>query len=176
LQKAEAAGLRPTHFTTHLGALFVRLDLAEVYFAFSRRHWIPAVVVELTPEHIDRFRSMGFPLPAELVQLVNDYPLPKVDDMKILTSAESYEQKKAEFLELLDALPPGLTQLAFAPAVDSDALRHIANDWQQRVWELQLFQDAEVTQRLEQDDIMLTDWKELMQRYEGTAPDADRRG
>lgn len=170
LQKARSAGLNPTHLSTHLGALYTRLELAEVYLGFARRHWIPAVVVELTPAHIERFRSQGYPLPEELVQLIGSYPLPKIDELRILTGAESYEQKKAEFIELIDGLPPGLTQIAFAPAVASDALRHVARDWQQRVWEVQLFADDEVRARLGRDDVQLTDWRELMARFEGRPP------
>jgi hypothetical protein len=170
MHKAESLGLRPTHLTTHLGALFTRLELAEAYLAFARRHWIPAVVVELTPERLEEFRSQGYPLPPELVQLVTDYPLPKVDELQIMPSAETFEEKKATFLALFNRLPAGLTQIAFAAAQRTDALAHMVDDAPQRGWELELFLDEGVQQRLRQDDIILTDWQEVMSRFEGRSP------
>lgn len=167
LRLAESLGFRPTHLTTNRGVMFMRLDLAEVYLRFAQRHWIPAVAVELTPEQIDKFRRDGVPLPEELIALLDDYPLPKLDDFHILPAASSYEAGKQELLELLAKLKPGLSQIAFTPAIESDALPQIVTDWQQRVWDFQLLQDAEVIAALKQNDILLTDWREIMQRFEG---------
>jgi hypothetical protein len=165
--RAQLAGLQPTHFTTHLGTLFTRLDLAEIYLRLAREHWIPAVVVELTPAHFERFQNMGFPIPAELVQLIADYPLPKVDDLMFTPGGESYAAKKQAFVDLIKGLPPGLVQVALQPAVESDDLKHIDPNWQQRVWELQLLQDEEVLALLQSDDVILTNWREIMRRFTG---------
>lgn len=170
LVRAQLKGVKPTHLTTHLGTLFTRLDFAQLYLQMAREHWIPAVVVELTPEHVERFQQMGFPIPAELVQLIADYPLPKVDELVFMPSADSYAAKKQAFVELIDGLGPGLTQVAFHPAVETEELKHIAEDWQERVWEAQLFQDQEVREMLESDDVILTTWREVMQRFEGEGP------
>ena len=64
----------------------------------------------------------------------------------------------------------GLTQLAFIPAINSAALPRITTSWQQRMWDHQLFEDADVRKRLQQDDVLVTDWRELMRRFEGRAP------
>ncbi len=168
--KARMAGLKPSHFTTHLGTLYTRLDLTEVYFKLAREYWIPAVVVELTPEHISRFQEKGFPLPPELMQLVAEYPLPKIDDLRFVSVADNYDQKKNEFVELIAGLKPGLTQISFAPAVQSEELQHIANDWQQRVWESKLLQDSDVRDKLANEEIVLTTWQEVMRRFAGQMP------
>ncbi len=170
--RAQLEGLQPTHLTTHLGTLFTRLDFAEIYLRMAREHWIPAVVVELTPEHVERFQRMGFPIPPELVGLIADYPLPKVDELAFMPSTESYAAKKQAFTELIERLAPGLTQVAFHPAVESEELKGIAKDWQDKVWEAQLFQDPEVRELLESDAVILTTWREVMQRFEGEAPTA----
>lgn len=172
--RAQLAGLQPTHFTTHLGTLFTRLDLAEIYLRMAREHWIPAVVVELTPAQVERFQKMGFPLPAELVQLIADYPLPKVDDLVFTPTGESYAAKKQAFMDMIKALPPGLVQVALYPAVESDELKHIDPDWQQRVWDAQLLQDEDVLALLQSDDVILTNWREIMRRYTGGGPGVEK--
>jgi chitin disaccharide deacetylase len=175
INRAKAAGLRPSHFTTHLGALVTRPDLIEVYLRVARQHWIPAVVVELTPEQVERFRRDGFPLPDEIIQLMGEYPLPKVDDLRLVPDGETYEQKKADFLKMLRDLRAGITQIAISPAEASAALRHITPDWQQRVWDAQLIADADVQKELHAEGYFLTDWRDMMARFEGRPSQVEKR-
>jgi len=170
IQRALRAGLKPTHFTTHSGTLFMRLDFTEVYLRLARQYWIPAVAVELTPEHIERFRLLGYPIPEELIGLLEDYPLPKVDDLQFIKPANSYEEMRSSFIELIHGLPPGLTQVAFHPAIESAEQKQVTSDWQQRVWAMQLMQDPEVRSLLTGEEVILTNWQEVMQRFTGSVP------
>lgn len=165
--RAERMGLRPTHLTTHLGALFVREDLAQLYLRLAREQWTPAVVVELTPEMAVEFRQDGFPVPDSLVETLAAYPLPTVIQLQILRSSKSLDEKTAMLLEILTKLPSGLTQIAFRPAVDSPALRAFDEDWQQRVWERMVWDNPQVQAALKADGVVLTDWIEIMSRFEG---------
>lgn len=173
IECAKMNGLQPTHLTAHLGTLFTRPDLIEVYLRVARQQWIPAMVVEVTPQQLDRFQRQGFPLPDDLVNLLSDYPLPKVDDLQLMPRAESYEDKKAAFVAMLNALPAGLTQIAFHPAIETDALQRIVPAWQQRVWELKMLQDPDVRAVLASDQVILTDWRQIMERFEGRRPPED---
>lgn len=165
---AERMGLRPTHFTTHLGALYSRPDLAEVYLRLARQQWVPAVVIDLTPELAERFRRDGYPVPDSMVQILEAYPLPKIRDLKILPSAESLEDKAAAVAEMIDELEPGLTQLACAPATDSPAFRELDPNWQQWVWDAQVWDTEPVKAALAKDDVVITNWREIMQRFDGS--------
>jgi chitin disaccharide deacetylase len=167
--RAQLEGLQPTHLTTQMGALYTRLDLTHLYLGLAQEYWIPALVVELTPEHIERFRRLGVPLPDELAAAIQDYPLPKLDDLQFVPSGETYEEKKQGLLALVDGLSSGLTSVEFYPAVESPALRQIVDDAEQRLWDAQLLEDPDVKARLAADDVVLTTWREIMQRFEGTA-------
>jgi hypothetical protein len=173
IARAKEAGIRATHLTTHLGALVTRPDLMEVYLRIARQQWIPAMIVELTPDQVERFRSQGFPLPDDVIAMLGEYPLPKVDDLRFVPVADSFDQKKLAFLTMLRELSPGITQIAIHPAAASDALPRIMPEWQQRVWSAQLVVDDEVRQALQSDGVILTDWRELMQRFEGRAASLD---
>jgi chitin disaccharide deacetylase len=169
INRAKRLGVNPSHLTTHLGALVTRPDLIEVYLRIARRHWIPAVVVELTPEQIVRFEQQGYPLPDDIIGLLSDYPLPKVDDLRVIPPGKTFEEKKELFLALLDELVPGITQIAFRPAIQSEAIPHITNEWQQRVWDAQLLLDPEIAAEIRDRAIIVTDWKEIMRRFEGSS-------
>jgi len=116
--RAQLDGVQPTHFTTQLGALYTRLDLTRLYLGLAQEYWIPAVVVELTPEQIERFREMGVPLPEDLAVAIQEYPLPKLDDLQFVPSGATYDEKKQRLLELIDGLSSGITSVEFYPAVD----------------------------------------------------------
>lgn len=166
LRRAERAGIRPGHLAPHLGALFSRPDLMAVYLDAARKLWIPALVVELTPDLIQRFRDQGVPLEDETVRLIADYPLPKVDDLHFTPTAETYEEKRDRFIQLIRGLSPGITQIVLQPAVESDALKRITPDWQQRVWDAQLLSDPEIQKVLQDEGILFTNWKEMMRRFD----------
>ncbi|NOY29324.1 MAG: ChbG/HpnK family deacetylase [Planctomycetes bacterium] len=170
IQRALRAGLKPTHLTTHLGTLFMRLDFTEVYLRLARQYWIPAVVIELTPEHVERFQRLGYPIPEELIGLLENYPLPKVDDLQFVRPAESYEALRSSFVEMIHGLPPGLIQVSFHPAIESDELKRVTPDWQQRVWAAKLLQDPKIRTLLTSEKTILTNWREVMERYTGQAP------
>jgi predicted glycoside hydrolase/deacetylase ChbG (UPF0249 family) len=170
--RAKAAGLRPSHLTSHLGTLFERPDLIDAYLRVAQEAWTPAAVVELTPELVDQLAQDGYPLPEDVVAAMDDYPLPKLDALRFVPDGESYEAKKQAFLRLLGELPAGLTQIAFRPALASDALPRIVDDASQRNWDADLLVDEQVREALRAEGIILTDWREIMRRFEddGAAP------
>lgn len=166
LAKARAAGLRPTHLSPYLGAVLARPDFMAEYLAVARKHWLPAVVVELTPAHLKRFRENGFPLDQQTIDLVAAYPLPKLDDLRFSPEADSLEAKRTAVTNLVKSLSPGLTMLVFRPAVESPALKRLVPDWQQRVWDGQLLADGKLAEELESQGVILTNWSEVMRRFD----------
>ncbi len=169
--RARLAGIQPGHLGLHLGTMIARSDLAEVYLEAARRHWIPAIIVELTPGHITRFQRMGFPLDERMIQIISSYPLPKLDELKFCPPGETYEQKLEELLELLRDLEPGITQINFAPAVESDAIKRMDPLWKQRVWEARLLADPALGAVISEEQILTTDWKQIMRRFDGLDED-----
>jgi hypothetical protein len=169
LLHAQRLGMRPTHLTTHLGALYLRPDLTDAYLKFAREQWIPAVVVDLTPEMAERFASQGYPIPDSLARTLADYPLPKLKDLRIIPRTETYEEKVEATLDAIAKLPGGLCQLSIAPAVDSPALQALSTSWEQYVWDAALWQDERVQQALSAPDVVLTNWIEIMERFNPTA-------
>ncbi len=167
---ARSAGLRPTHITTHLGAMVTRGDLVELYLRLARENWLPAVMVEMTPETVRQFKAEGFDLTDEIVQMVKDYPLPKLDHIRTLADGDRYEALKEAFMELVTDLPPGLTQILTTPADNSPALQRITSRSVHRVWHARLLADPDVWTLMREQRIVLTDWRAVMQRFEGRAP------
>lgn len=170
---AQLSGMKPTHLAPYMGTLVMRPDLMEIYLRVARRHWIPAVVVEVTPELIQRFADAGYPLPEAVIQMMDDYPLPKVDDLHFIPPGDTYEAKKQAFIGMLGKLSPGITQISFPPADESPALKQISPEWQQQVWDVQLMSDKDVQKVLQGEDFVLTNWREMMDRFQGSSAQSE---
>lgn len=164
------AGIRPTHLMTHKGVLFARHDLAEIYMRLAQEYWIPAVVIEVSPQMMEEFSRFGLQTDQALIEAIGKYPLPKLDALRVVPDADTYEQKRAALLQLIVELPPGLTQIHFRPAEESNALKRLSPRWQQMAWDHELLLDPAVREQFAAQGIVLTNWREVMKRFEGELP------
>ena len=81
-------------------------------------------------------------------------------------SAQTYEEKREKFLELVRSLQPGITEIIFHPSVETEGLKQITTRWEQRVWEARLFADPAVKRFLEREGVLFTNWKEMLRRHD----------
>ncbi len=166
IERAISRGIRPSHVDTHMGTLYARPDYTEVYCRVAAEYRIPAMVLEPSPKIIEKFRQRGI-APSELMQKVLDeYPLPKLDDFDSVPEGKTYAEKLENFYAQVRGLDPGITEIIFHPSIETEGLRHITGSWQQRVWEAQMFSDPQVKQFFQGEGILFTNWKEMMKRWE----------
>ncbi|MBC8395406.1 MAG: polysaccharide deacetylase family protein [Candidatus Marinimicrobia bacterium] len=165
IDKSIQLGYRPDHIDTHMGTLYARADYAEVYFQAAMDYNIPAMVIEFTPEIVEKFRAQGYPITDEMVEYSNKYTLPKLDDFFSVPSGNTYDEKVSNFYQLIQSLNPGISEIIFHPSVETENLKDITNSWQQRVWEAEMFTDQNVIQFMENEGLIFTNWKEMMERF-----------
>lgn len=166
IDKVLGMGFRPTHIDTHMGTLYGSADYLKVFLKIAREYNLPANAIDLSDTAIaENFRKEGYPITAEVVDLLNDYPLPKLDNFSSVPNGKSYEEKRENFFALVNSLKPGLTEIIFHPSVETDNLKAITGSWQQRVWEAELFSDPVVKKYFEDNGIILTTWREIMNRF-----------
>jgi len=77
------------------------------------------------------------------------------------------KDRLTNFFKLVKSLNVGLTEIIFHPATLSDNLKSITGTWQQRVWEGELFSDPVVKQFFKDEGIIITNWIEIMKRFDG---------
>jgi hypothetical protein len=119
------------------------------------------------------FHRLGFPVDADLAGVLSSYPLPRLDDFKFLPTGTTFAEKKAGFLDTLRSLKPGLTQINAMPAVESEALKRITEQWQPRVWDYEILRGDEVWNVIREEGILVVGWQEIMQRFEGRPADSE---
>jgi len=167
INKVLGMGFRPTHIDTHMGTLYGSIDYLKVFLKIAKEYNLLANAIDLSdPAIAENFRKEGYPITTEVVDLLNEYPLPKLDNFSSVPNGKSYEEKRENFFALVSSLKPGLTEIIFHPSVETDNLKTITNSWQQRVWEAELFSDPLVKKFFEDNGIVLITWKEIMERKE----------
>jgi predicted glycoside hydrolase/deacetylase ChbG (UPF0249 family) len=167
IEKALALGIKPSHIDTHMGTLYGTPEFAKVYFEVAMEYKIPAMVLEMTPAVVQHFREQGYPITDDLIADADSYTMPKLDYFFSAPEGKTYQEKKENFYKLVKSIPPGLTEIIFHPSVESDNLKSITNSWQQRVWEYQMFSDPEMIEFFNNQGIVFTNWKEVMERFRG---------
>ncbi|MEX2403362.1 MAG: polysaccharide deacetylase family protein [Balneolales bacterium] len=167
IEKTLAMGFQPSHMDTHMGALFGTPDFTEVYLRLAEEYEIPAMIIDLSnPEIQEVYKEAGFPLDDRLLELINHYSMPKLDYFSSVPKGDSYEEVREKFYELVRSLEPGLTEIIFHPQHESEFSKTITNSWQQRAWEVELFADPEVQQFFKDEDLVFTDWTDLLKRFD----------
>jgi chitin disaccharide deacetylase len=165
LARARQLGMQPSHIDTHMGTVYARPEYTMTYLQMAMETQIPAMVIEMTPRTIDKFRRQGYPISDQTTKLLAGYTLPKLDDFHSVSEGKTYDKKREKFFEQLRLFQPGLNEIIYHPSVETEGLKKITNSWQQRVWEDRLFADPAVQQFIKDNDIIVTDWKEVMTRF-----------
>ncbi len=168
IDKVLSWGYKPSHIDTHMGTLYGSPEYVKVFLKVAEDYNIPANAIDLTdPETVSYFRKAGYPITEDVIKLMSEYRLPKLDNFTSVPEGKTYEEKRANFFKLVKSLHSGLTEIIFHPAALSDNLKSITGSWQQRVWEGELFADPIVKKFFEDEGIIITNWKEIMTRFEG---------
>lgn len=170
LERALSRGIQPSHIDTHMGTLYARIDYTRAYLKVAEEYRIPAMVVELTPPVIAKFRKQGYPITKAAIEEMASYSLPKVDDFHAAPEADNYDAKKEKFFELVRSMRPGINEVIFHPSTETEGLKRITNSWRQRSWEAQMFSDPQVLAFFEREGVEFTNWKEMMKRFDEKNP------
>jgi hypothetical protein len=150
-----------------MGTLYGSIDYLKVFLRLAQEYNLPANAIDVSDTVIaGNFRKEGYPITDEVVEVLDQYPLPKLDNFSSVPNGKSYEEKRDNFFALVTSLKPGLTEIIFHPSVETDNLKTITNSWQQRVWEAELFSDPVVKKFFKDNGIILTTWKDIMKRHQ----------
>lgn len=168
IDKAIEWGHKPTHIDTHMGTLYGSAEYVRVFLKVAQEYHIPANIIDLSnPVVAGKFKQAGYPIDDVVISNVEEYRLPKLDNFTSVPEGSTYEEKRTNFFKLVKSLDAGLTEIIFHPAVLTNNLKTITGTWQQRVWEGELFADPLVHQFFKDEEIIITNWKDIMKRFDG---------
>ena len=102
IDKMISMGIRPGHIDTHMGTLYGSEEFAKVYLNVAMEYGIPAMTIEFTEPVIERYKQQGYPISDGNASFAANYTLPKLDDFFAVPNGNTYEEKKENFIILLN--------------------------------------------------------------------------
>jgi hypothetical protein len=137
-------GLRPTHLDSHCLIHTRREDIFDMTVGLASKYSLALRVS--TPGFIKKLQDQGYPTPHTDV----------LDSYRVAT-----DDKPAYYFEALRRLPPGLTEWAVHPAMDTAELRAISDSWHVRRADFEFLTSPQTRQILEQEGIILLSYQPL---------------
>jgi chitin disaccharide deacetylase len=160
IDKAYASGLNPTHLDSHQFLLQMKdARLFEVYLRLSRAYGLPVLVSR------DWFRAFPY---IEALLSGNDIVL---DRIATIAGPMPPEQWPGFYRGKIKGLPPGISEILVHPGFDGPDLqtffqgrREWGAAWRQR--DFDFFSSDEFPSLLEEEDIQLITWREIVTRLQ----------
>ncbi|HEV7349121.1 polysaccharide deacetylase family protein [Telluribacter sp.] len=177
LDRARSMGFEPTHLDSHMGTLFATPAFIERYVKVGMQEKIPvmfpgghntAIQIDekMSPEMLTMTRQIGSQLWAS--------GLPVLDDLHnesygwkgnaSMSKKELQRYKTEKYIDGLKNLKPGLTMVIMHCTDPTEVFAHISESGITREGDLLAMIDPELRKYIEKEGIILTTWREAMQR------------
>jgi hypothetical protein len=149
-----------------MGTLYGSASFLKVLLDIAEEYKIPANAIDLSNPRVAAFyKSEGYPVGKEVIEMLNKYNLPQLDNFGSVPNGDTYEDVKSNFISYVNSLEPGLTEIIFHPSIETENMKSITGSWQQRAWEAEMFSDSDVINFLQENDIIIITWREVMELF-----------
>ncbi len=158
---AKRLGIPLSHLDTHMGAVFARPDLVEVYVKLGLEYDLPILWVRsVGDEERTEYPTLAAAL-EKVVAALDERRLPVLDKIVQIYGGDDLAEREKKYLEAIERIPPGVTQLIIHSAVEGPELQAITTSHARRDQDRELFSRPEIRQWILDQGIELTSWKEL---------------
>jgi hypothetical protein len=179
LDRAETMGFMPTHLDSHMGTLFASPAFTAVYVQLGLENHIPVMMpgghatliarqMHSTNATIQQMRATGkilwdggLPVLDDLHNESYDWQIPdscKTDDKKL------QKFKTQKYIAAIKSLKPGVTMMIMHCTATTEIFRNITGSGDIRRGDMLTMIDPVFKKALADEHIILTTWRELMQR------------
>ena len=160
IRRALDWGLDPTNLDGHMGTFYAHPHYLPVYVDLARAYRLP---LRMAPRRLEAARQ------AVEQQRVTLDGLLTLDDIRSI-SLQNPPALKAQLLETLRTLQPGVTELVLHAALPTAEAKAIMRDWEARAEAYRLMtDDADVRRTMEELGIVRVGWRILRDAQRGPA-------
>jgi hypothetical protein len=164
LERCRSLGLEPTHLDTHMGTVFSP-TYVQRYVEVGIDSGVPVLIFGGHLQHVGKNIGPFRWYLKGLAKKAWDAGLPVIDDLVTSpTEGATLDAKKAHLKDLLRAQQPGITQYIVHCTKTSPDFSKISGSGATRLAELQMVTDPEIKQFVKDEGIILTTWRELLDR------------
>jgi predicted glycoside hydrolase/deacetylase ChbG (UPF0249 family) len=163
VERTLAAGMRPTHVDTHMGAVYSAAFL-PLYLDVARRYRLAPMFFRdeeagWRTRGADAEAAVGM---ARLSRQLEDDGVPLLDNIAMLP-LDAPDDRIGQAKRMFESLAPGLTHFIIHPAHDTPELRAIAADWPSRAADYQAFMSEELRAHVRSIGIQVIGYRALQE-------------
>jgi chitin disaccharide deacetylase len=167
IDRAETLGVPLTHLDSHMGTLFAKPDYFMRYMRVAIEKKLPMLAVGGHMTHVSKNEPETAQSLRPLIPKIWNGGLPVIDD---LHTGWSGLDTPAKFQAALEELKPGVTEFLFHASVPTEDFPLITGSHANRKADLEALTSDKTKEILKRRHIVLTTWRELMQRRQKAAP------
>ncbi|ODS84087.1 MAG: hypothetical protein ABS46_04775 [Cytophagaceae bacterium SCN 52-12] len=180
LERARTMGFEPTHMDSHMGTLFATPEFLQRYIKVGIEEKIPVMLPgghntlikvdeRLEGEALDMIRKLG--------RTLWDAGLPVLDDLHNtsygwvpesadrISKAQLQKYKADKYIRALkEEIQPGLTMVIMHCTHPTEVFSHISSSGATREGDLLAMLDPRLRKAIEEEGVILTTWREIMER------------
>lgn len=162
IDRAVAFGIPLTHLDSHMGTLFRRPDLLDIYLQLGVDYNLPVL---LSRGH-DFFQQLEIdrdmiPQLHNAVTVLEQHGFPTVDAVRMHYREGSTSRKKRAYLDMVRQAPPGVTEIVIHCARNDRDIRSVTSHYRIRTGDRDVFTDPAVIDEIRQSDVRLINWQQL---------------
>lgn len=167
ITRAERLGIPITHLDSHMGTLFARPDYFERFMKVGIEKQIPILAVGGHMTYVSRNEPEESKGLRKLVPKIWNAGLPVIDD---LHTGWSGLDTPSKLHAVLNELKPGVTEILFHASLPTEDFPLITGSSANRKADLEALTSPETRDILKRRGIVVTTWRELMERRRNAAP------
>jgi len=163
IDRAKAFGVPLSHLDTHMGAVFTRPDLVEVYVNLGIEYNLPVLFIRDIPMAVSR-EYPGLASTADrMVKVLDKHRLPVLDHVGQYYGGKVHENRKKTYLKELRGLKPGVSELIIHCGFDNEELRAITSSSANRDGDRRIFTSDQVKAEIKRLKLEVITWKQFRQ-------------
>lgn len=171
IDRAIEFGVPLSHLDTHMGSLFVRPDLAQIYVRLGVEYNLP--VLFLRPEE-NFFLFVAYPalldVAKEITGILDREHFPILRSVFQYYEKGDHEKRKEVYLDRLKKLQPGVTEIIIHCGYDNEELQGITSSHELRDSDRRIFTDPAVMAAIADDGIEVITWGQFFKMAQQKAP------
>lgn len=152
--KALKAGINVSHIDSHMGAMMYDSNYALMYIRLAKEFDLPL--------RVPSYETLKKHKAEKIIHVLDGFGLIYPDYLVHNLGGIKGKSLKEKWLNVIQKLKPGVTEIYIHPASPSDETKAITHSWKTRAEELRLFtEDKDIRKALEKNNIKIIGYKKL---------------
>jgi chitin disaccharide deacetylase len=161
INRARQFGVPLSHLDTHMGALFSRPDLMEVYVKLGLEFDLPVLFIrEISPPVAREYPALAS-RGQVMIERLKSRRFPLLDNIGQFYDGDSHEERHKSYINFLRDLPAGVSELIIHCGYDDEELRAITDSAPRRDGDRRIFTDPATIALVKDLGIEVINWKQF---------------